>query len=410
MRKSLTIFALILSGETVFLLPFVIPRIFRPTFLKTFEITNFELGAAFSLYGVIAMVSYFAGGPLADRFSARKLMTIALAVTSVGGISMAFIPSLFVLTILYGFWGLTTILLYWAAFVKATREIGSDKTQGRIFGLVDGGRGLVAALLASLSVLLFDALLPVHADLATIEDLSKALGIIILIFSGLTLLTAFLIWFSIPENASTTVDYASRLSLKGVREVVKKPSIWMQSIILLCAYVGYKSTDDFSLYASKAFGYNDVDAAHMGTISFWMRPIAAFGAGIIGDWLRLSKMVGICFLVMILGGTVISFGLLAPGMPLMIALTIASISAGIYGLRGLYYALLQESKIPLTLTGSAVGIVSVIGYSPDIFMGPLMGYVLDSSPGETGHQHLFAIVAGFGVIGLITSLLFRRSY
>ena len=72
LRRGLIIAALIAAGEAVFLLPFVLARVFRPTFLDVFGITNLQLGVAFSFYGVVAMLAYFAGGPLADRFSARR--------------------------------------------------------------------------------------------------------------------------------------------------------------------------------------------------------------------------------------------------------------------------------------------------------------------------------------------------
>jgi len=71
LRRTAIIIALMAAGESVFLLPFVLARVFRPTLLDVFGITNLELGVAFSVYGVVAMIAYFAGGPLADRYSAR---------------------------------------------------------------------------------------------------------------------------------------------------------------------------------------------------------------------------------------------------------------------------------------------------------------------------------------------------
>src|SRR6056297_1979366 len=151
-------FTLIIAGEVVFFLPFVLPRVFRPTLLDVFEITNFELGIAFSIYGVVAMIAYAPSGPLADRFLPRTLMAIALAGTSLGGFIATTLPSLDGLKALYGFWGLTTILLFWAPLIRATRHWGGQELPGRAFGLLDGGRGLIAALIASLSVYLFAAL------------------------------------------------------------------------------------------------------------------------------------------------------------------------------------------------------------------------------------------------------------
>ncbi|MFN7929551.1 MAG: hypothetical protein U0Y68_16710 [Blastocatellia bacterium] len=80
--RVVILITLMLAGESVFLLPFILARIFRPTLLDVLGLTNLQLGAAYSLYGVLALVSYFFGGPLADRFAARRLMAVALAATA----------------------------------------------------------------------------------------------------------------------------------------------------------------------------------------------------------------------------------------------------------------------------------------------------------------------------------------
>lgn len=407
-RKALILFTLMLIGEGIFLLPFVVTRVFRPTFLQVFGIDNLELGTAFSVYGIVAMVSYFVGGPIADRFSPKKLIIVSLLITSLSGIIMGLIPSLATLTLLYGFWGFSTILLFWAAFIKATRQFGGERTQGLSYGLVDGGRGLVAAVLASSSVLLLKWLLPVAPDEATTTQLGSALSQIIFIFCGVIAASAFLVWWVFPNEQDDSVSLP-KLTLSGVSKVVKHRSVWLQALILLCSYVGYKCIDDFGLYARDVFGFDDVNSAHLATISFWIRPVAALAAGVLGDRFGHSKMTSICFVILITGSCLISSGVLQPGMLLIVSLVIASTSLGIYGLRGLYYALFQESKIPLAITGSAVGFVSVIGYTPDVFMGPLMGVILDNNPGALGHQYLFGVLVLFGLVGLAASLLFSRS-
>ncbi|OEK03976.1 MFS transporter [Roseivirga misakiensis] len=407
-KKLVLLFTLMLVGESIFLLPFVVTRVFRPTFLKVFDITNLELGTAFSLYGTVAMISYFAGGPIADRYSPKKLLICSLIVTALAGIVMAFIPSLATLTLLYGFWGVSTILLFWAGYIKAIRQFGGEDAQGRSYGSVDGGRGLVAAAIASASVFLLAAFLPGPVEQATNAELSTALGNIIYVFSGVVLASAILVWFVFPNDAMDKSS-AHKLTLNGLKEVLKRRSVWYQAIILLCGYVGYKCTDDFGLYASDAFGYNDIDAAHIATISFWTRPFAAVLAGVLGDRYGHSKMTILSFLILIFGSSIISLGLLKPGMEIMIAITIASTSLGIYGLRGLYYALFQESKIPLSITGSAIGFISVIGYTPDVFMGPLMGVILDNNPGALGHQYLFGVLIIFAFVGLVAAKLFQKS-
>ena len=48
--------------------------------------------------------------------------------------------------------------------------------------------------------------------------------------------------------------------------------------------------------------------------------------------------------------------------------------------------------------------MSVIGYTPDIFMGPLMGYCTDTYPGALGHQYLFGALAAFAALGVACTL------
>ena len=59
-------------------MPFVLARIFRPTFLEVFQINNLELGTFFSVYGIVAMASYVGGGLIADKIQPRILIGVAL--------------------------------------------------------------------------------------------------------------------------------------------------------------------------------------------------------------------------------------------------------------------------------------------------------------------------------------------
>jgi MFS family permease len=69
---------LVLAGESIFILPFVLARVFRPTVLDSFGLDNTQLGFCFSVYGIVALLSYIFGGFLADRFPPRKLIAVAL--------------------------------------------------------------------------------------------------------------------------------------------------------------------------------------------------------------------------------------------------------------------------------------------------------------------------------------------
>ena len=79
------------------------------------------------------------------------------------------------------------------------------------------------------------------------------------------------------------------------------------------------------------------------------------------------------------------------------------LSVGVYGLRAIYFAVMDKGNIPLIYTGTAVGLISIIGYAPDIFSGPLTGYFLDEYPGIEGYQYVFSVLALFSCIGACAS-------
>ncbi|MHA1517496.1 MAG: MFS transporter [Alphaproteobacteria bacterium] len=405
-RRGLTILALIIAGDSVLLLPFVLARVFRPTLLDVFGLTNLELGTAFSAYGLVAMAAYFFGGPLADRFPPRPLLTIALASTAAGGLVLATAPSLSTLVILYAYWGVTTIALFWAPLIRATRAWGSLGSQGRAFGLLDGGRGLLAALMGVIMVTVFAVLLPDNSEAATLAQRTETLRYVILIACAMTFGAALLIWSTLPDGRASQTD--DKLSLRSIGHVLTMPAVWLQAALILCAYVGFKATDDIALYANQVLGLNEVDAARTTVVTLWVRPVAAIGAGYLADRYGAPLLTTICFGMLAGGSVVLASGFIGAGMIWVFLLTIVCSCLGIFALRGLYFAIMQDGKIPFAYTGSAVGFVSVIGYTPDVFMGPLMGYLLDQSPGPLGHMHVFWVVSGFAFLGLLASAVFTQ--
>ena len=56
----------------------------------------------------------------------------------------------------------------------------------------------------------------------------------------------------------------------------------------------------------------------------------------------------------------------------------------------LYFAILEEGAVPAAVTGTATGIVSIIGYTPDIFVPLAGGYLLDIWPESTAYRTIFA--------------------
>jgi sugar phosphate permease len=92
----------------------------------------------------------------------------------------------------------------------------------------------------------------------------------------------------------------------------------------------------------------------------------------------------------------------------MILLNTLVTGVAIFGLRGLYFGLLEEGRIPVAQTGTAVGLVSVIGYTPDVYVAAVAGFLIDQSPGLLGFQHLFIMLLVFSVAGAMAAMQFPK--
>ena len=401
---------LILAGEAVFILPFVLQRIFRPTFLEAFSITNVQLGSCFSVYGVVAFCSYLFGGPLADKFPPRILMSVALGLTALGGFYLATYPSVAQLHYLYGFWGFTTIFLFWAAMIKATRIWGGANKQGIAFGFLDGGRGLVAAIFGSVGVLIFSFFITKDIELTSVVERRDAFKYVITYTSLAVLCIAALVFFflRLKVTEDSNLKNTKKITLKNFKIVMQFKSVWLLMVIILCAYYAYKMTDVFSLYAEDVMNYNKIESAKVGTSLLYMRPFIGVIIGLLADRTRASLWIVIGFFLMIITSLLFASGIISDNSTLLFIISIGTMALGVYSARVLYFATLEEAKIPLAITGTAVGFISIVGYTPDIFAGPLYGYFLDAYPGEAGHQIVFAIMAGFSLIGFVASYIFYR--
>ncbi len=416
--QPLALTTLILAGEVIFFLPFVLPRVFKPTLLAVFDISNLELGAYFSAYGVVAVGAYLLGGPLADRFAPHGLMATALAMTGLGGLYLYTVPSTAGMGWLYAFWGMTTILLFWAAMLRATRVAGGAGRQGLAFGVLDGGRGLVAGLVASVGVAVLARSFPDTAGGdagvgALVDPVAQREGLraVIATFTGVVLATAVLVYVVLRRLPAGPRLRGEGIQWLRVTTLAKRRTVWLNALIILCAYSGYRVLDDVSLLAKDALGYSDVEAARLGGLSLYLRPVAAIGAGLLADRYLASRMTLASFGLMAAGGLVVSLGIgfgeswLLPSVWLGVILA----GLGVYAMRGLYFALVDEGGVPLELTGTAIGLASVVGYLPDIYMAPLMGVLLDGWPGVVGHRLVFALAVGFAAVGSVASWLFARA-
>lgn len=398
-RHWLIMIVLSISGGVVFYLPFLQEVYYKPL-ADALQLDNAQVGSLLSVFGVTAMLSYLPGGWMADRVSPRILITSSLLLTGGLGLYFATFPSYAISLGLHAVWGVTITLLFWGSMIRVTRNWAPADQQGRAFGILETGRGF-GEVLSAMAILAVFGLLGSNIF---------ALSMVIVQFSVLNLILGVLAWFTIDDEAGgrNVEGDQTKVGFEDIIAVVKMPSVWLIAIIILCGYCAYWGTFRFTSYSSDIFLMTVTMAAVLSVGKLWMKPIAALSAGLIADKFGVAKSVAFLFVVLI-----VSFSTFAvmPGLPSLLPMMIVNVaiaSLAVFAIRAIYFALLEEGGIPLSVTGTATGIISVVGYTPDIFMPLLGGILLDRYPGQEGYRLFFFTVAGICALGLVATLTLHR--
>ncbi len=409
--------SLILAGEAIFLPAFHLGRYFKSSLLAVFSIDEFQLGQLGAIYGVCATACYFLGGPLADRWSPRKLLASSLIVTALGSLYMAAIPGFGGLCIVFGFWGVTTILAFWAPLIRATREWASDDGQGEAFGILDAGRGLASAVIAWMAAYAFAQMVGGGAELDPAREAS-AVQKLVYGYGANCLLAAVCVWMFVPDSRSVAAsrEEEGKRKIAGallkLALVARSPAIWLQAVVIIAAYSAFKMIDNYGIFSEDAYGLTKTGSARLMAYISFVRVGAAFGAGWIADkFLGVRATIQVCFGLLIAAYLAFLFVTPAPGLVWLMVANMVVSCLGFFALRGIYFALLEESGTPRELTGTAVGVISFVGFTPEIFMGPLTGWLIREARRDgnvlAGYHRIFWILLALAVCGMLAAIALR---
>lgn len=400
-RHWLIMVVLSFSGGIIFLLPFLFEVYYRSV-ADALGLTNTEMGILFSAFGVTSLIVYFPGGWLADRFSPRKLMTSSLITTGLGGLWFATLPTYEIVVAIHIFWGVSITLLFWGAMIRVTRNWAPPDQQGKAFGVLETLRGIGEA--STHSVLLF-----VFAWLGSTE---QALTVVITQLSLVIIALGVLSWFVIEDvsrDGASNNEMAS-VTLRDIIAVLKMPVIWLIAIVVLCAYCAYWGSFTTTPYSSDIFMTTVAVAGVISVGRMWLKPIAALIAGFVADAFGIAVSVAVLFAVLVVCFSTIGLISPEPGKLPVVLINVAIVALAVFALRGIYFALLEEGGVPLAVTGTAGGIISAIGFTPDIFMPIFFGVITDSYPGADGYRYFYLVTSGFCAVGLVAAMTIYFRY
>lgn len=399
-KKWGTLLLLAAGAGIIFQLPYI-RETFYPQIQKAMNLTNAQMGMLSSGYATMATISYFIGGAVADKFSARKLLTFSFIATGALGLWFSTFPSYNTARLIFVLMGVTSIITYWSACIKATRMLGSAEEQGRLFGWQEGLRGVMNALLVFGMTAAYAHFAATKSEVVGASAAIKVCAIVVIIIGILNFI--FIEDTEKDENAPSVLEIT-----KGLFKSLVIPRVWILVGIIFAAYSVYGLIGYVNTYAVTYYGLSATAGSTLGGVRYLLQGVGGIAGGYLADKLhsRIKVIVIGCALL------ACSFGLfiVLPIQAGLVTAVIANFIAGlvfIYAVRSQYFAVHQDAGITTEMSGRVSGIASAIGYTPDLFMYTLVGSWMDQY-GATGFKMTWAYAVVAALVCIVFALILSK--
>lgn len=396
---------LILAAGTVYPIPYLRQN-FENSMLELFTLNRAQLGECHSLLGVMLFFSYIPSGWLADRVKPHRLLAFSMAGTGLLALLLATAPKFLHIKLIFVALGVTTGLTLWASLIKTTSLLAPHDQQGRFFGVLESGRGVVEALLATTALTLF-------AYAVQQQTLSSGVGVSrVLTFYGLTaigLSPLILLSLKSPDSnhQQTTNGHSGSSSWADCKALLTNPSLWLSAVIILVGYQMFWVTYSFAGLLESVFGMSAVTVGTITVARLWMRPVSPVIAGFIGDKFHTVRFLALLMLLAAI--SLVSLPLLpVSASAITLLVVILAISLITFGIRGIYWATLDDCNVRPNTRGMAVGFISILAYTPDIYVPLVEDWCLSVWSGKSGYFAYYGIFAASGIIGCLAALRLAR--
>lgn len=397
-RKYWTLLLLATGAGIIYQLPYIRETFYVPL-QNAMNLTNAQMGLLSSGYATMATISYFLGGIVADKYSARKLLTFSFLITGILGLYFSTFPGYTISRIIFVLLGISTIITYWSALVKATRMLGESNEQGRLFGLQEGLRGIMNAILVFGMMAAFNSF---SDEVVGTAWAIRVCAIVVIIIGILN-------WFFI-EDTKTETQRDSILDIsKGMLRAMKIPRVWVLCGIVFTAYSLYGLIGYIGMYVVNVYGAPVETSITLGGVRYIIQGFGGVCGGFLADKIgsRIKVILGgvVLFALCFLGFFVL------PAETAMVNVVIANFIFGmflIYIIRSLYFAIIDDANIDVNMTGRVSGFVSCLGYTPDIFMYTMVGGWIDTYAGKQGYNMMFLYGIAMAVLCLILGIVLSR--
>lgn len=383
------IIALACANTALYGLPYLKGQ-FYDIEISALSLTNAQMGRLFSIYGVVSVAAYLIGGIIADRLPGKKILLAAL-ITS-GGLHLYVItqPSYMCMCFIFAAMAVTSILMFYPTSMKTLTYLGKDHKGGSVFGDYMAIVSIFSIIIAVLGWVSFK-----------ITASSKIVfNILLLIYGLLHFVAAYLIAKFYSEDQGDCTG--NKFQLRGTKTVLSDKNVWRVIILVFTNYMMGCALTYVIPYLSDIYemGTSDVLIISIVRVNI-IAAIVSPMAGRIVDHIGLSvRLVRDAFIV---AAAMISVILLSCciNVPLVVSISMIMLAtAAITAAKNFNFLMLTEIDIPQKYMGTAIGFVSLFGYSPDAFFYTIAGSAVDMFNIQ-GYLIVFGIFCCCGLIGFI---------
>lgn len=398
---GMRIFLLILvsMGSSIIYTPAYLKSVFYDPLMEALNCTNTDLGMMLSAYAITATITYLPSGIVADKVRVRTLAWVGFVGTALLTFWYAMLPSVGVLMFVFVGMGITSILIWWGIRFKLVRLISSEEDYPRNIGVSYGIYGAAGLILGLINMWIINALM---------DNMVLAVRTMLIVIGSIILLLGILSFLFIPRFEGEINRAEAGFNLDELVQAVKHPVVWISAATMFFVYFYYTGVTYTTPYLKSVMG------ASLGIVSL-VSVIRTYGITLLSGpaFGFLAKKVGSPSKV-IWGGSFVavigflSFLILPPSAAMAVVAAIVVIFLGFIanGVFGVVSSQLTEGKVPLTIFGTATGILSVIGFLPDTFSSTWFGAMIDSQ-GNDAYTSIFIILAISAVLAAACAMLLQ---
>lgn len=366
-KRNIILIILSMSIGNAYLAP-MLRFSFYDQMLAALQLNDIQLGYLGSAYGVACVICYPLSGILAEKMNTKLLLILSSAGMCLLTVWYATLPGYPALIIIHGLYGMFSVGTLWSPYVKAIRNLGTEKEQGRLFGISEGIRGIGQTVIAFICLAVVAEIASVQASFRVVLMINVAVFALLMVAIIVLMPDIDKEPISRPEARTVQAD-TEKYSL---RWALTHSCTWICIFVVWCGYTIWTTVNGYmGTYCTRVL---QMPAELSSAVSIIRTYIIVFVAGVTGGiLLDKFKRKGSGMLLFFLLATVSTAGIWLTSNMLYLCLVITIVlSYLVNAIKSTYFSILGEAGVPLAATGITSGVISFIAFSPDIYVTPLI--------------------------------------